>query len=258
VLILIPDSGGIVRALEMRGEQASAAGKTLPPLPVDVHPVRPLRRGLAAPPKFIAVTSFLADPTFEEMAAAGGVPCLSDTPHEIRSLSGEATGVGVSGEIPRVHAFERGLKGAITWMEEDGKGEWMTDEMITDERYVAVDVKGRGLVLFSACSHAGICNVISDATAKYNRPVHMVVGGLHLVPVEVQPVEETVDFLARRLQPPPDWVLPLHCTGMAPRAKLINAFGEKCVPAGVGMKVVVDGDEAKEPQLDDVEVTVRA
>jgi len=43
-----------------------------------------------------------------------------------------------------------------------------------DERYAAVDVLGKGLVLFSSCSHAGICNVVTDAVKRFQRPVYMV------------------------------------------------------------------------------------
>jgi 7,8-dihydropterin-6-yl-methyl-4-(beta-D-ribofuranosyl)aminobenzene 5'-phosphate synthase len=43
-----------------------------------------------------------------------------------------------------------------------------------DERYAAVDVRGKGLVLFSSCSHAGICNVVTDARKRFQRPVYMV------------------------------------------------------------------------------------
>lgn len=66
-----------------------------------------------------------------------------------------------------------------------------------DERYALIDVKGKGLVIFSAyvpptrshragthsdadvpisrsCSHAGIINVVRDAIDKFKRPVHMV------------------------------------------------------------------------------------
>jgi 7,8-dihydropterin-6-yl-methyl-4-(beta-D-ribofuranosyl)aminobenzene 5'-phosphate synthase len=243
----------------MRAEQAAVSGKSLQPLTVDLHPDRPLRRGLAPPPKFVPITNWSPDPTFEEVSAAGGRVDLRAEAHEILA-GGVGTGVHVSGEIPRVIPFERGLVGAVTWMVEDegGSGEWITDEQIRDERYLAIDVAGKGLVLFSACSHAGICNVVSDAVKRFDRPVHMVVGGLHLVPVEVQPVRETVDFLSRRIRPQPDWILPLHCTGMAPRAQLINAFGEKCIPAGVGMKVVVNGDPEKDVTLDDVEVKIVA
>jgi hypothetical protein len=62
-----------------------------------------------------------------------------------------------------------------------------------DERYAAVDVLGKGLVIFSAlsafslvsgrvsrlipensCSHAGIVNVVKDAVEKFSRPIYMV------------------------------------------------------------------------------------
>lgn len=259
----MPDSGGIVRALEIRGEQAAARGEgKLQPLRVDLHPDRPIRRGIAPPPKKVPTGNWLPDPTFDEIRAAGGEPDLHDEAHEIIGRDGTTTGVGVSGEIPRVHPFERGLPGGVTWMEDggDAPGEpgWCTDELLKDERYAVIDVKGKGLIIFSACSHAGICNVVSDAVEKYDRPVHMVVGGFHLVPIETQPVTETVDFLSRRVQPTPKYVLPLHCTGMAPRAALRNALGDACIAAGTGMRVIVQGDDEAEKHLDDVEVRVVA
>jgi len=84
----------------------------------------------------------------------------------------------------------------------------------------------------------------------------MVVGGLHLVPTNIQPMNETVDFIARRIQPRPKYVLPLHCTGLEARAKLREAIGEACIPAGVGMKVVVDGDASAESGLDELDLSI--
>lgn len=88
----------------------------------------------------------------------------------------------------------------------------------------------------------------------------MIVGGLHLVPANVQPVTETIDFLSRRIDPLPDYILPLHCTGLEPRGKLMAALGERCVPAGVGMKVLVSGDDDSESALErqGIEVTFRS
>ena len=39
-----------------------------------------------------------------------------------------------------------------------------------------------GLVIFSACSHAGIINVLKDARNKFGHkvPIYGVIGGLHL------------------------------------------------------------------------------
>jgi 7,8-dihydropterin-6-yl-methyl-4-(beta-D-ribofuranosyl)aminobenzene 5'-phosphate synthase len=36
-----------------------------------------------------------------------------------------------------------------------------------DERFVAVNVDGKGLYVFSACSHAGIINVLQDARERF-------------------------------------------------------------------------------------------
>lgn len=82
----------------------------------------------------------------------------------------------------------------------------------------------------------------------------MVVGGLHLVPTRQQPVKETVDFISRRVQPTPTYVLPLHCTGLEPRAKLREAMGDAIVPAGVGMRVVVEASAPGEECVKDGKV----
>ena len=72
----------------------------------------------------------------------------------------------VSGEIPRVTPFERGLLGQVR-KTEDGSS-WEPDELLMDERWLAVNVKGKGLVVLSACSHAGIVNVLTDAVSTDN------------------------------------------------------------------------------------------
>lgn len=262
----------------------NAQGATKP-LKLDLHPDRPIRRGLAPGPKYVPITNWLPDPSFNEMRALNGEPDLRADGHEIKTADGRGTGVYVSGEIPRVHPFERGLPGAVTWMLNEGeadvegdaakgeeampvsgetakaakpRGGWVKDELLKDERYVAVDVKGHGLIVFSACSHAGICNVVSATLEPFNkRPVHMVVGGLHLIPIETQPVMETVEFLGKRMNPRPDWIVPLHCTGVEARGKLIDEFGKQCIPSGVGMKVTVEGDDEKDQKLDDIDLVIK-
>jgi len=84
----------------------------------------------------------------------------------------------------------------------------------------------------------------------------MIVGGLHLVPTYQQPVKETVDFISRRIQPRPKYVLPLHCTGLEPRAKLREVLGDAYIPAGVGMKVVVEGENGAEEAVDAMQLKI--
>lgn len=123
-----PDSGGILKALDFRSSLCSKP--PLPPVPIDLQPTRPFRRGIAPPPKFIPTLQLPPDPTFDELIAAGGKVDLHDEDHEIVGRDGQRSGVGVSGEIKRQFSFERGLPGAVTWMrDEDGKEGWFTDDV---------------------------------------------------------------------------------------------------------------------------------
>ena len=67
----------------------------------------------------------------------------------------------ISGEIPRVTAFETGLPGHHR-RTTDGT-DWEPDPLLMDERFVAVHVKDKGVVVLTACSHAGVVNVMTHA-----------------------------------------------------------------------------------------------
>jgi len=187
------------------------------------------------------------DPTFELIEKAGAKLEISKEGHTVADGT-----VWVSGEIPRVTDFETGLLGGVRWFENEnsGKGGWVKEEHIMDERYLCIDVTGKGLVIFSACSHAGIVNVVKDALAKFSRPVYMIIGGLHLAGPELAyRIPLTIDFLSRRLRPSPTYILPMHCSGFNSKVALQTAFGEGCVPAGVGLKVEVKGDREADDNL---------
>jgi len=139
----------------------------------------------------------------------------------------------VSGEIPRVTPFERGLPGQHR-RTLDGTG-WELDELIMDERFVAVNVAGKGLIVFSACSHAGIVNVLKCAKATFgNIPLYGAVGGLHLSGSTERIIPDTVEALR-------EFGLSViaagHCTGWRAMTALANTFGEgKLVPLAVGKR----------------------
>jgi 7,8-dihydropterin-6-yl-methyl-4-(beta-D-ribofuranosyl)aminobenzene 5'-phosphate synthase len=70
----------------------------------------------------------------------------------------------------------------------------------------------------------------------------MILGGLHLAGPELAyRIEPTVDAIADFK---PEFVVPLHCTGFNAKVALRNKLGNKVVPGGVGMLVVVGGDVA--------------
>jgi 7,8-dihydropterin-6-yl-methyl-4-(beta-D-ribofuranosyl)aminobenzene 5'-phosphate synthase len=139
----------------------------------------------------------------------------------------------VSGEIPRVTPFEKGLPGHCS-KTEDG---WEPDPWIMDERWLGVHVAGKGLIVFSACSHAGIVNVLTDARAKFpDVPLYCVMGGLHLSGPTEAIIPDTVAAMGEFNL---TYIAAGHCTGFRAMTALVNAFGDQVVtPTAVGKRFV--------------------
>ena len=73
------------------------------------------------------------------------------------------------------------------------------------------NLKGRGLVILTSCSHRGVVNAVKQAQAVSGiEKVHAVIGGFHLAPYKEDYVRETVASLKAI---DADYVVPLHCTG---------------------------------------------
>lgn len=142
--------------------------------------------------------------------------------------------VFVSSEIPRRSGFEVGLPGQHR-RTEDGKA-WEPDELLLDERFVAVHVRDKGLVVLTACSHAGVINVLDHARASLpGVKLHAVLGGLHLSGLNERVIPQTVAALR-------DFDLEViaagHCTGWRAMTALANAFGNsKLTPLAVGKRL---------------------
>ncbi|KAK2463193.1 hypothetical protein APHAL10511_004848 [Amanita phalloides] len=241
-------SGGLLSFLRLRGETNQESEEKNPtPCVVDLHPDRPESRGVAPGPTFDKVICALPpDPTFAQIEEAGGVIEKHAEGHAVANGT-----VWISGEIPRVTTFETGMASGVRWTKQHGQGgKWIPEQHIMDERYAAVNVAGKGLVIFSACSHAGIVNVVKDAIATFKRPIYMIIGGLHLAGPEFDSrLAPTVDFLSRELRPAPTYVLPMHCSGFRTKVALESALGEGCVPAGVGHRVEIVGNRDDESKL---------
>jgi len=141
----------------------------------------------------------------------------------------------LSGEIPRVSSFEKGRPDHLCRRAADEP--WEPDPLIMDERYVAVHVREKGLIVFSACSHAGIINVLLNAREVFpDVPLYGVLGGLHLSGAAMERlIPDTVTHLkAFALQQ----IMPAHCTGWRALHALLNAFGESVVtPCAVGSRL---------------------
>ncbi|HUE82066.1 MAG TPA: MBL fold metallo-hydrolase [Pyrinomonadaceae bacterium] len=138
----------------------------------------------------------------------------------------------ISGEIFRVTTYEKGLPGHMRRTEDELA--WEPDPLIPDERFLAVKVREKGVVVFTACSHAGVVNVLEHASAVFpNTPLYAVMGGLHLSGAGPEKIiSETVrDLKSFGLK----IIVPAHCTGWRAVTELVNTFGEHMViPSAVG------------------------
>jgi 7,8-dihydropterin-6-yl-methyl-4-(beta-D-ribofuranosyl)aminobenzene 5'-phosphate synthase len=141
----------------------------------------------------------------------------------------------VSGEIPRVTPFEQGLPFHFQ-KSEDGQ-RWEADPWLVDERWLGVHVAGKGLVVFSACSHAGIINVLHDARSKFpDVPLYSVIGGLHLSGPTEKLIPDTVQAMtAFGLKS----IAVGHCTGWRAMAALSAEFDDEVItPLAVGKRFI--------------------
>ncbi len=210
--------GGMTSALKLI-HQANGGKK----VPVHVNEEMFVVRGMEVGEKILP---FEPVPSPAEMEAAGGDIVLNPNPHTVLDDM-----FYVSGEIPRVTPYEVGLPASHVQKTDLG---WEPDRLITDERYVAIHVRGKGIIVFTACSHAGVVNVLKDARNVFDPlPIYGVMGGFHLSGATMEKIiPDTVGDLRQfDLQE----IVPGHCTGWRAVHKLIDVFGEgRVVPSAVG------------------------
>lgn len=196
------------------------------PVPYYAHPGMFHTRGVKLPDGGVRVMDDV--PGIDDLTAQGAqVICTTEPQIFLDDM------FYVSGEIPRVTDFERGMPGQVR-KTADGKG-WEPDELLMDERWLAVHVKGKGLVVLSACSHAGIVNVLKHARASFpGVQLHGVMGGLHLSGANEKIIPQTVEAM-KEFQLAT--IAAGHCTGWRALSALAGAFGDKVLaPSAVGKR----------------------
>jgi 7,8-dihydropterin-6-yl-methyl-4-(beta-D-ribofuranosyl)aminobenzene 5'-phosphate synthase len=100
----------------------------------------------------------------------------------------------------------------------------------------AFNLKDRGLVVLTSCSHRGVVNAIASArNASGVTKVHAVIGGFHLAPYPDDYIRETVMELKAE---DVDYVIPLHCTGDTFYAMAKQELGPKVLRSYSGTRFV--------------------
>ncbi|RAK75308.1 MBL fold metallo-hydrolase [Aspergillus fijiensis CBS 313.89] len=134
--------------------------------------------------------------------------------------------------IPRETSYEDGIYGGRRFDETAKK--WQEDTLIMEERYVMCNLKGKGLVVFTGCGHAGIVNTCRDAVKLGNdTPLYCVVGGYHLADADDAKLNATMNDL-KKLEP--KVLLAGHCTGWRFKCLIARELPSCLVPCFSGSK----------------------
>jgi 7,8-dihydropterin-6-yl-methyl-4-(beta-D-ribofuranosyl)aminobenzene 5'-phosphate synthase len=141
----------------------------------------------------------------------------------------------VSGQIERVTEFETGFP----IHEARESDDWRPDPMIWDDQALVLNVRNRGLVILSGCSHAGVVNVLFHAQRLTGEPrIAGLIGGLHLTgglfEARIQPTVEALR--AARI----GRVMPAHCSGWKAVHAIARAMPDAFVQSAVGTTVVFE------------------
>jgi 7,8-dihydropterin-6-yl-methyl-4-(beta-D-ribofuranosyl)aminobenzene 5'-phosphate synthase len=134
-------------------------------------------------------------------------------------------GMMVTGPVPRRTDFE------------DTGGPFFSDAECTrpdpllDDQALFFESR-EGVVVLLGCAHSGVVNTlqyIDELTG--GKPIHAVLGGMHLVQASPQRLTRTLQALRA-------WDIrmlgPAHCTGTAATAAMWHAFPDRCVSCHVG------------------------
>jgi 7,8-dihydropterin-6-yl-methyl-4-(beta-D-ribofuranosyl)aminobenzene 5'-phosphate synthase len=216
-------AGGLLAAVEAIARARAERG-----IKCFVHPGMFAQRASQRPNGELYVHELVPDP--EKLKKAGA--------EVINTREPQVIGGGaffVSGEIPRLTKYEAGLPGHLR-RNSDGQS-WDPDPLIMDERFISVHVKDKGQFIFSACSHAGLINVLTHARSTFpDMPLYGAMGGLHLSGVTEKIIPDTIgDLKGFDLK----LLAPGHCTGWRALTAMAKIYGDELVPSAVGKRYVI-------------------
>ena len=210
--------GGLEGLFRRRGRTA---------LPLVIHPDAWRERRVAFP----SGGEVRLPPPSRADLEAEGVEVLEERAESLL-LDGAAL---ITGQVDRVTEFETGFP-----IHEAREGDrWCPDPMVWDDQALVLNVRNRGLVIVSGCSHAGVVNVLRHAQRLTGEPrVAGLVGGLHLTGGLFEDrIGPTVEALsAARI----GRILPAHCSGWKAVHAVARAMPDAFVQCAVGTTVTFD------------------
>lgn len=96
----------------------------------------------------------------------------------------------------------------------------------------------KGTVVILGCAHSGIINTLRFIQSLTgNRPIHTVIGGMHLIHADANRMNRTIDALREmNIQQ----LIPCHCTGLSAIVRMWSEFPGRCVPCCVGTTLSIE------------------
>lgn len=142
-------------------------------------------------------------------------------------LLGDA--VLVTGQIDRTTEFEKGFP----LQHVQTNGGWEPDTWIWDDQAVVVNVRDRGLVVLSSCSHSGVINVLRHVRKVTGESrVAGFIGGLHLTGGLFEGI--IPDTVGELTAISPELIAPGHCTGWRAVHEVARALPDAFTASNVG------------------------
>lgn len=137
-------------------------------------------------------------------------------------------GLTLTGPVPRLTDFE------------DTGGDFFLDDACTqpdelpDDQAAYIESKS-GTIVILGCAHSGVINTLNYIRKLTdNRPIHTVIGGMHLIHADEKRIDKTLSaFKELDIKK----MYPCHCTGFPAAARIWNAFPNRCFTCPVGTQI---------------------
>ncbi len=152
---------------------------------------------------------------------------------EVKGPTSIVPGALLSGFVPQVTEYERISPNFVAKM-----GDQFVQEEFAGEQSVIMNLRGKGLVILTACSHRGVVNIVKHAQRLTGiDQVYMVAGGFHLTGAKPEVIARTVaDIKAIR----PTYIVPTHCTGFEAIGSFAREMPDQFILNTAGTRYLIE------------------
>jgi 7,8-dihydropterin-6-yl-methyl-4-(beta-D-ribofuranosyl)aminobenzene 5'-phosphate synthase len=107
-------------------------------------------------------------------------------------------------------------------------------DTVEEDQAIAINVKGKGLVVLAGCAHSGIVNTVKRAIElSAAQRVWAILGGFHLATATDEDLQRTIEAL-KAFQPA--LIVPSHCTGFRATGQFAAQMPDAFMPNVVGAR----------------------